>query len=818
MAQTALSPNQLTRTALRLKPRAGALAGIAALFCAAAFWNGPGLAAQAFGLIGGTLVSLIGAVHVVIWVFRQTSRRARRTLADFVSHDAAACFVTDQEGEIWYLNAAAERRFDGDAVTLAGLLGDVFANPGAVLHRLRERAEKAGAAREDVVTRRGTMRLSTHRLEGRELLWRLEEIADRGVQGGEPPRLPMLTIGRNGAVLFMNEPARRLIGQRIKTLERLFPVEPPVSGQINEVKTVDGKVSCFVFERDRPGARREILLLPAALREAEERVTTSNWADVEALPVPLLKISTDGKILRSNRLARDLLGQQDCAGKHLATLLEGLGRSLGAWLTEVATGREAHCTEFLRVKRDDREVFAQVTLKRSAEPDGGSLIAVLNDATELKMLEAQFVQSQKMQAIGELAGGVAHDFNNLLTAISGYCDLLLLRHDQGDPDFCDLVQINQNANRAAGLVGQLLAYSRKQTLQFEVLDLRDTVSDLTHLLNRLVGEKVVLSLSHDPVLQAIRADKRQLEQVIMNIVVNARDAMPAGGEIRIETRNRHFDAPSVRDRATIPAGEYVSIMISDEGVGIPPDKLEKIFEPFFTTKNVGEGTGLGLSTAYGIVKQTGGFIFSDSVPGEGTQFTMLFPVYAGATDAAVQRETATSFAPAKHMTGDLSESDAAGQVGGATLRVKVPGDEQPDGGVVPGDAGAHDPVMPHDADETVVLLVEDEAPVRAFASRALRMRGYTVFEAGTAEDALHILEDDALSVDIFVTDVVMPGMDGPSWVRKALEQRPGVRVVFVSGYAEDVFGEGREAIPNSVFLPKPFSLSELTGTIKQQLH
>ena len=210
---------------------------------------------------------------------------------------------------------------------------------------------------------------------------------------------------------------------------------------------------------------------------------------------------------------------------------------------------------------------------------------------ELKTLEAQFVQSQKMQAIGQLAGGVAHDFNNLLTAISGHCDLLLLRHDQGDPDYADLVQINQNANRAAALVGQLLAFSRKQTLRPELLDLRDTLSDLTHLLNRLVGEKIELTLSHDPVLPAIRGDRRQLEQVLMNLVVNARDAMPDGGTIRIETERRLLLEPLKRDRAMVEPGEYASVKVSDAGVGIAQDSLQKVFEPFYTTKRTGEGTG-----------------------------------------------------------------------------------------------------------------------------------------------------------------------------------------------------------------------------------
>lgn len=345
----------------------------------------------------------------------------------------------------------------------------------------------------------------------------------------------------------------------------------------------------------------------------------------------------------------------------------------------------------------------------------------------------------------------------------------MLRHDQGDPDYGDLVQINQNANRAAALVGQLLAFSRKQTMQPEVMDLRDTLSDLAHLLNRLVGEKVRLTLKHDPVLPTVRGDRRQLEQVMMNLVVNARDAMPEGGEIVVETERRELAEPMTRDRAVVAPGLYVSVRVTDKGMGIPQDKLQKVFEPFFTTKRTGEGTGLGLSTVYGIVKQTGGFIFVDSVVGQGTCFTLLFPAFEAPRQEAVATE-------------EKAER-------------KLP--EQGSG---------------------VVLLVEDEAPVRAFAARALRLRGYTVIEAETAEDALATLDDDDLAVDIFVTDVVMPGMDGPTWVRKARERRPDTRVVFVSGYAEDAFGEGSEEIPNSVFLPKPFSLSDLTETVHQQLN
>ena len=374
-----------------------------------------------------------------------------------------------------------------------------------------------------------------------------------------------------------------------------------------------------------------------------------------------------------------------------------------------------------------------------------------------------------MQAIGQLAGGIAHDFNNLLTAISGHCDLLLLRHGREDHDYADLVQIHQNANRAASLVGQLLAFSRKQTLKPEQIDLQDVMSDLTHLLNRLLGEKVKLRVAHAPVLGPIRADKRKLEQVLMNLVVNARDAMEPGGTIRIETEQTRLAVDLQRDRANVPAGDYAIIRVIDTGCGIPADRLQKIFEPFFTTKRVGEGTGLGLSTAYGIVKQSGGFIFVDSVPGEGSTFHLYFPIR--------EAEAAAAPAPQKQTRRPLMKQG-----------------------------------------EGVVLLVEDEAPVRAFASRALRMRGYTVLEAENAEEALKTLEDPTLTVDVFVTDVVMPGMDGPSWVREALIARPDVRVIFVSGYAEDCLSEGQARIPNSVFLPKPFSLTELTTTVQGQLH
>jgi two-component system cell cycle sensor histidine kinase/response regulator CckA len=482
----------------------------------------------------------------------------------------------------------------------------------------------------------------------------------------------------------------------------------------------------------------------------------------------MMRVSPTGEILLANARAEKLLALNGREDLDFAEVIEGLGRPIDEWLLDVSEGRGTGRTEVVRAALPAQDVYLQVSLGRMVEHGEVSILVVLIDATELKTLEAQFVQSQKMQAIGQLAGGVAHDFNNLLTAISGHCDLLLLRHEPGDPNYGDLIQINQNANRAASLVGQLLAFSRKQNLQPEMIDLRETLVDLTHLLNRLVGEKIHLRWTHDPDLPRVRADKRQLEQVIMNLVVNARDAMPGGGTIHVETTTQTLQDPLYRDRAEVPQGSYVIVKVLDEGCGIAPDKLQKIFEPFYSTKKTGEGTGLGLSMAYGIVKQSGGFIFADSVVGKGSTFTMFFPAHR---DSEVllpraKEKNAKSVAPQK---------------------------------------GGH------------VLLVEDEAPVRAFASRALRLRGYTVTEAACAEDALEILDDKGLHIDVFVTDVVMPGMDGPTWVTKALEARPDVKVVFVSGYAEDSVSHNRAKIPNSSFLPKPFSLNQLTETVQAQL-
>lgn len=757
-------PRPLTRLALASLPRAWHIVTpiVGCFGLAVYFWDS--FLGLGFLMIGLTLGCMLNCILALSLIHRRHQRRLWAVTSVLIRNDQVPGFGTDSTGRIQFRNPAAQARFPGANLELLSVtVGDLFAVPQTVIHRMRLLADKAGSAVEDIAATNGAMRISANRVDALGYIWRIEErVADTEHELGARLAIPMMRVSKTNTITDMNAPMQILLGARPKTLDRVISQLPLEPGRLHEVETASGVIEAHLAVVEDGEGLRQVFVWPG-------QAPTGNWTHFDAIPVPLLKISIKGEILMSNRRARALLGLEETDDLDFADVVEGMGRPVDEWLLDVSEGRGANRAEVVRATRPSQDVFLQVTLGRMVENGTVSLLAVLIDATELKTLEAQFVQGQKMQAIGQLAGGVAHDFNNLLTAISGHCDLLLLRHEPGDPDFGDLVQINQNANRAASLVGQLLAFSRKQNMQPEMIDLRDTLGDLTHLLNRLVGEKINLTWSHDLDLPRIRADKRQLEQVLMNLVVNARDAMPDGGRIQVETRAMKLGKSLIRDRATVPEGDYVVVTVRDEGCGIAPDRLPKIFEPFYSTKGVGEGTGLGLSMAYGIVKQSGGFIFADSVVGNGTGFTMYFPAHRN-TGALVP---VAPVAPRRKIM-------------------------RSDGGVV--------------------LLVEDEAPVRAFASRALRLRGYTVLEAESAEQALETLEDSQLQVDIFVTDVVMPGMDGPSWVSKALKDRPDVKVVFVSGYAEDSFTHNKAKIPNSVFLPKPFSLTQLTETVQDQLY
>ena len=421
---------------------------------------------------------------------------------------------------------------------------------------------------------------------------------------------------------------------------------------------------------------------------------------------------------------------------------------------------------------DNKTGLLYLNLLEQGSPE---IIARIIDTTEQKNLEQRFTHSQKMQAVGQLAGGIAHDFNNLLTAMIGFCDLLLLRHPAGDQSFADIMQVKQNANRAANLVRQLLAFSRRQTLQPKMLDITDVLAELSNLIRRLIGENIELKITHGRDLGMVKADQGQLEQVLINLAVNARDAMLNGGKLTIQTSQitiNRITNPLSRDlippteEEFMSDGNYVLVEVIDTGTGIPHNIIQKIFEPFFSTKEVGSGTGLGLSTVYGIIKQTGGYIYVSSQANIGTKFSLFFKRYQ------VEDVKPVVEAIEKQTNDDLT--------GKGTL-----------------------------------LLVEDETPVRAFAARALRNKGYTVLEADCGEMGIEVMAEQGAEVDLIVTDVIMPGINGPTMIEKISPDFPNVKVIFISGYAEDAFVKNYGSEREFNFLAKPFTLKQLASKVKE---
>ncbi|TCV64391.1 cell cycle control histidine kinase CckA [Neorhizobium sp. R1-B] len=428
--------------------------------------------------------------------------------------------------------------------------------------------------------------------------------------------------------------------------------------------------------------------------------------------------------------------------------------------------------------------YVNAVIDESDEAPEEAAIVYAVETTEQKALETQMAQTQKLNAVGTLAGGIAHDFNNVLTAILLSSDHLLLQARPSDASFADLMEIKRNANRAAVLVRQLLAFSRKQTMRPAVLNLTDVVGDLRMLVDRLIsGTNVKLEVDYGRDLWPVRTDLSQFEQVLINLCVNARDAMPTGGTILIKTRNVSAEEASDFHQADLPSEDFVMVEVSDTGTGIPPAIMDKIFEPFFTTKEVGKGTGLGLSMVYGIVKQSGGYIYPESEVGRGTSFRIFLPRHIPETPAVIPGAAAT-----------------------AEPAPSVP---------VPPASAAED--MDLTGKSAVVLLVEDEEAVRRGGKRMLETRGYTVHEAGSGVEALDIMEELEGRVDIVVSDVVMPEMDGPTLLAELRKSYPDLKFIFVSGYAEDAFARNLPADAKFGFLPKPFSLKQLAVAVREML-
>lgn len=558
-----------------------------------------------------------------------------------------------------------------------------------------------------------------------------------------------------------------------------FADENVSKGEVTLRKRDGGKFVAFISQDVVPADERGGLCTRSVVRDlsseravaqALERSEERFKSFFEKAPVGIALIDSQGRVTESNKTFRALLREQgEPGGYSLIDLAVADDRA--ALQAALGDQKSSGGQTVLEVRFHGGDLVCTVYVTRMAMADGAaaSFIAHFIDTTEQKNLEEQFAQSQKMQAVGQLAGGIAHDFNNLLTAMIGFSDLLLLRHRPGDQSFADIMQIKQNANRAANLVRQLLAFSRQQTLQPRQLVITDILAELSHLLARLIGENIDLKMIHGRDLGMVKADQGQLEQVVINLAVNARDAMADGGALTIRTANVRVEEDKSYKGEVMPKGDYVVVEVEDTGCGIPRENLDRIFDPFFSTKEVGAGTGLGLSTVYGIVKQTGGFIFVDSVVGRGTIFSLFLPhhvagaeVGAAAGDSDAQRQ--------KDLSG----------IGN-------------------------------------VLLVEDEDAVRAFGSRALRNKGYNVLEANSGEQALDVLRDASESIDLLITDVVMPKVDGPTLVKKVRDSHPDLKVIFISGYTEDNFRQKLGEDEGIHFLPKPFSLKQLAAKVKDVL-
>jgi two-component system, cell cycle sensor histidine kinase and response regulator CckA len=494
-------------------------------------------------------------------------------------------------------------------------------------------------------------------------------------------------------------------------------------------------------------------------------------------PFGIATVGADGRIVSANSAFGRLLLDEKVDHSRLA--LDRLARgadadtrqTIEAALNQALAGK-ANIPPVEIAVGGAREFTRRVFLSPSAQVSAAREAAILYliDATEQKALEIKFAQSQKMEAVGKLAGGIAHDFNNVLTAIIGFSDLLLQTHRPGDPAYKNIINIKSSANRAADLVSQLLAFSRRQTLQPEVLRLGDVLTDLSVLLNRLLGEKIDLKIRTGRDLWYVKADPTQLGQVVINLAVNARDAMPDGGRLTIRSRNVSEREGQKLEGQGVAVGEYVLIEVEDTGHGMSAEVQAKVFEPFFTTKGVGKGTGLGLSTVYGIVKQTGGYVFVESALGKGTIFRVYLPRY----HVESEEEVVGTKSLKKERQTDLTGTGR-------------------------------------------VLLVEDEDAVRSFAVEALRRQGYEVIQASSGAEALEVMSLAPKKVDIVVSDVIMPELDGPSMFKELRKTDPDLKIIFMSGYPDDAFKNNLDPDTKFAFLQKPFSLAQLAAKVKGEL-
>jgi two-component system, cell cycle sensor histidine kinase and response regulator CckA len=772
------------------------IAGLAAatIVSAALLW----FVTQNIVLVGGLLAGMLA-----FWAAADYLRRTRapdavagalppdwsvtRAVAD---QDAAALAITDRAGRLLCANDHFVELFDGPRAPPDLGLDEASHE---MLIKAGRAAWRDGQASVDGVKKAGgeyALRVVRAGAGDEYLMWRFGKVAalDIATQTND------VVAGHIGRALASAGVMAVMVGDkgRVRSANMAFAIRATgddngnIAGRdLASLLRLDEKGQVFFEREGRRGVPVRLLHVPLLNDAADGNALilaiddegggqgdrASALVHVENLlsnlPLGLALVNRDGRFLFANdSFARVAGTTADAMPPYPGDLVISEDKAaVSDSIRRYASG-QAHSGDIaVRLKDQPDEVIALSIAGVRGLGEAAVLIGLKDNSEETK-LKRQVAQATKMQAVGQLAGGVAHDFNNILTAIIGYCDLMLLRHPPGDSDYDDIQQIRQNSNRAASLTRQLLAFSRQQTLRPQVLQLPDVVAEVSHLLKRLLGEMVQLDVQHGRSIGAVRADPGQLEQVIVNLGVNARDAMPDGGKLSIETKAVSKADVRAMQSEILPIGDYALLSIGDSGTGIPKENLTKIFEPFFTTKEVGKGTGLGLSTVYGIVKQSGGFIFAESELGQGTRFDIYLPVHAGGVEPA--KTLATLDAPPKEMWG--------------TGRL---------------------------------LIVEDEPMVRAVAERALVRQGYTVETACDGEEALAFFAEGK-SYDLVVSDVVMPNMDGPTMARTLRQQRPEMRILFMSGYAEEQLRKSIN-LDKVAFLPKPFSVQQIAEAVRDAI-
>lgn len=810
---------------------------------------------EAVGPAGAVLVIALGAMTLVLVMWGV--RGAGRKLGVFPERGAAEAAAGTTKRHLW-LEALTEPALISDRggasvaanvaylelSQLAHVVGDsahapsvdrlFSSNPGmaAPIYRL-SKAAKLGTPRSELLPALLfgdtpapiQFEASVAPLGNSRALWRLRRVEGAVPSAGsvdaralyvEDAPIGFFSARRDGRVVYINQTLRQMLGlpdgdsalrlEDIMRPEGLKLMKREVRGQASQraevvLRARDGveTTATLITTWSGKGAdahTRSIVYVASAAEQQVRRApapAATNVAPGESRAVarsddtmfsdaPFGVVRLDGEgvesavMMDANRTLVEMSGGRAQPGKRFADLFVA-DQGTAALADELSKALDG-AVNFKLAGEGQKSVDLYVVLDRQGRPSTAYVI----DTTEKKLLEQRLHQGEKLQALGKMAGGLAHEFNNMLAGIILNVDKLQIRHPPGDPTFFELKSINEFAARGAQLVRTMLAFTRRQVFRPEVFDVTDALSDYYVLLRDIIDERIKLDVVHGRDLPRVKADKGQLETAVTNLCTNARDAMidkSGGGRLVIRT-SRSDAAAARKDGFThVIDGEYVLIEVVDDGGGIPPEIMEKIFEPFFTTKVEGKGTGLGLATVYGIVKQLGGYIYPVSKLGRGTTFKIFLPAWDGVEDQATVGGVLEHAEPAPTSSAPARSGDLAGR-------------------------GS-------------ILLVEDEDGVRGIAAQLLASFGYSVIEASDGEKALEIIKEQAGNIDLLISDVVMPGMDGPALLKEARPWLTNTRVMFISGYAERDLAKTLEDDRAISFLPKPFTLRQLAERVQQEL-